>query len=118
MSQDTEQHRVRVVELEAEKTIAELGFEPIPIMPLVKETAMENPSLTAKEIVAILRAETPDSFKPRTVATRPAERTLDDMSESEKAAYIDKHGLDAFRKLVVAQSARRRAEFQRAYRGF
>lgn len=118
MSQDTEQNRVRVVELEAEKTIAGLGFEPIPIMPLVREAATENPALNATEIVAILRAENPDSFKPRAVETRPAERTLDDMSEAEKAAYIDKNGLDAFRKLVVAQSARRVAEIRRAYRGF
>lgn len=118
MSQDTEQHRVRVVELEAEQAIAGLGFEPIPIMPLVKETAMENPSLSATEIVAILRAENPDSFKPRTVATRSAERTLDDMGEAEKAEYVAKHGLDSFLKLVKGSSERRRAEMRRAYQGF
>jgi hypothetical protein len=111
-------HRVRVVELEAERTIAGLGFDPRPIMPLVREAAIENEELDATDIVAILRAENPDSFKAREVATRPADRTLDDFSEREKVEYIGKHGLEAFLKLVDGAGQRRRAEMQRKIRGF
>lgn len=118
MSGKTTDHRVRVVELEAEREIAALGYDARPIMPLVREAAIENPGFDARDIVAVLKAENPAAFKPRTVETRPAERSLSDMSEAEKTAFVASRGLDAFRELVVRDSERRRAELQRQYRGY
>lgn len=114
----TDQHRVRVVELEAERTIAGLGFEPTPIMPLIKEAAIEYPELNATDIVAIIRSENPAAFKARTVETKLAERSLSDMSEKEKADFIDAKGLDAYMKLITRDSEKRRAAMQKKTRGY
>ncbi len=114
-----QEHRLRVVELESERTIAELGYDPRPLMPLVREEARSHPSFTATDIVAVLKAENPDAFKPReaTVRAQPT-MGLAGMSESEKIEFIDKHGLEKFQGLVREQSVRTRAEMQRKIRGF
>jgi hypothetical protein len=117
----TEQdRRVRLVELEAEKELAALGYDAGPILPLVREEAAKFPAFSATEIIAVLKAEHGESFKPRetTVQTRPADRTLDDFSEREKIDYVGKHGLEAFLKLVDQAGQKRRAEMQRKIRGF
>lgn len=119
---DTEAMRTRLAVLEGEKAILAAGADPTPaLLALVKQEAEAHPELSGAEIVALLKSENPDGFKPRedpVVRTRPAERTLSDMSEREKQDYIAKHGLDKFRSLVAQQSERRRAEFQRKMQGF
>jgi hypothetical protein len=119
---DTEAMRLRLAVLEAEKAISDAGANPTPaLLALVREEATAHPELSGAEIVTFLKSENPDSFKPRedpVVRTKPAERTLREMSEPEKQAFVAKHGLDKFKQLVVEQAERDRAEMRRKFQGF
>jgi hypothetical protein len=115
-----QEQRLRLAELEAEKELVALGYDAAPILPLVRAHAREMPSLSATEIIAVLKAEHAESFKPReaTVQTKPAERTLADMTEREKIEYIAENGYEKYRGLVARQSEFNRSQLQRQLRGY
>ncbi len=111
---DADTLRVENIELRAAPLIEEAGGDPRMLAAAVRETARENAEFTAEAVVAILQVELPDAFH----KASPDSVDLDALADPEKADFIDKHGLSAFVRAVARQSKKRRAQYQRAQRGF
>lgn len=108
---------VENISLRAAPLLQAAGGNPRVLASAVREAARNSPDLGPEEIVAVLQLELPEAFAK---AEEPGPPSVDPdvLTDAEKSAYIARHGLDAYVAALKRQSEKRRAQYERARRGF